>query len=65
MSHTTLTQEFEAAAAAFGLSMDDFEKITINAMKSAFLPYSQRYDFIYSTIKPGYAKIRKSALNRR
>jgi adenosine deaminase len=61
MSQTTMTREFEAAAETFGLSMDDFEKITINAMKSAFLPYGQRYDFIYSTIKPGYAKIRKSA----
>ena len=61
MSRTSMTREFEAAAETFGLSMDDFEKITINAMKSAFLPYGQRYDFIYSTIKPGYAKIRKSA----
>jgi adenosine deaminase len=61
MSSTSMTQEFEAAADTFGLSMDDFEKITINAMKSAFLPYKQRYDFIYSIIKPGYASIRKSA----
>src|ERR1700686_78707 len=61
MSSTSMTQEFEAAADTFGLSMDDFEKITINAMKSAFLPYKQRCDFIYSTIKPGYAKLRKSA----
>jgi len=61
MSNTSMTQEFEAAAATFGLSLDDFEKITINAMKSAFLPYDQRCDFIYSIIKPGYAKVRKSA----
>src|ERR1700677_1413595 len=61
MSHTSMTQEFEAAAETFGLTMDDFEKITINAMKSAFLPYKQRIDFIYSIIKPGYARIRKSS----
>ena len=60
MSSTTMTREFEAARDAFGLSLDDFEKITINAMKSAFLLYHQRIDFIYSTIKPGYARIRKS-----
>jgi adenosine deaminase len=59
MSSTSMTQEFEAAANTFGLSMDDFEKITINAMKSAFLPYKQRCDFIYSIIKPAYANIRK------
>ena len=58
MSDTTLTKEFEAAGDAFGLSLEDFEKITINAMKSAFLPYDQRCDFIYSVIKPGYAKVR-------
>jgi adenosine deaminase len=58
MSSTSMTQEFEAAANTFGLSLDDFEKITINAMKSAFLPYKQRCGFIYAVIKPGYAKIR-------
>ena len=40
--------------------MADFEKITINAMKSAFLPYKERCDFIYKIIKPGYARIRES-----
>src|SRR5258707_5425085 len=60
MSHTTMSQEFEAAAETFGLSLDDFEKITINAMKSSFLPYKERLHFIYSAIKPGYARIRES-----
>lgn len=58
MSDTSMTKEFEAATEAFGLSLDDFEKLTINAMKSAFLPYDRRIDFIYSVIKPGYAKAR-------
>ena len=60
MSSTSMTQEFEAAADTFGLSLDDFEKITINAMKSAFLPYDQRRNFIYSVIKPGYTRLTKS-----
>ena len=59
MSNTTMTREFEAAAETFGLTLDDFEKITINAMKSAFLPYGERCDLIYKTIKPGYARIRE------
>ena len=62
MSNTTMTREFEAAAETFGLTLDDFEKITINAMKSAFLPYGQRIDVIYSIIKPSYAKVRESLL---
>ena len=64
MSDTTMSREFEAAAETFGLSLDDFEKITINAMKSAFLPCRQRCDFIYSVIKPGYAKVRESLVAR-
>ena len=59
MSDTTLTREFAVAAETFGLSLDDFEKLTINAMKSAFLPYDQRCHFIYSVLKPGYAKARE------
>ena len=60
MSDTSMTKEFEAAASTFGLSLADFEKITINAMKSAFLPYDKRCDVIYSVIKPGYARVRSS-----
>ena len=60
MSDTSMSKEFQAAADTFGLQLDDFEKITINAMKSAFLPYDQRINYIYSVIKPGYAKVRSS-----
>jgi len=64
MSNTTLTREFETAAETFDLSIDDFEKLTINAMKSAFLPYDERCQFIYSILKPGYAKVRESLAAR-
>jgi adenosine deaminase len=64
MSNTTMTKEFEAAQDTFGLSLEDFEKITINAMKSAFLPYDQRCDLIYAVIKPGYANARNSYLTK-
>ncbi|MFZ1141631.1 MAG: adenosine deaminase [Candidatus Sulfotelmatobacter sp.] len=59
MSHTSMSREFEVAAEIFGLTLDDFEKITINAMKSSFLPYKERLNFIYSAIKPGYARVRE------
>ncbi len=62
MSDTTMTKEFAAAADTFGLSLEDFEKITINAMKSAFLPYAQRCHLIYNILKPGYARIRNSPM---
>ncbi len=58
MSNTSMTREFGAAAETFGLGIDDFEKLSINAMKSAFLPYGQRINLIYKTLKPGYARLR-------
>ena len=42
----------------FKLGIDDLEKITINSMKSAFIPYNRRIQLIYDVIKPGYAEAR-------
>lgn len=58
MSDTTLTKEFRVAHQAFRLGLDDFEKITINSMKSAFIPYNRRIELIYDIIKPGYSRAR-------
>ena len=55
MSGITLTDEYRTAANAFGLTLADLERITINAMKSAFIPYKHRTALIYEAIKPGYA----------
>jgi len=46
------------------LKLEELEKLTINAMKSAFLPYKQRIAIIYDVLKPGYAKAKKS-LNKK
>src|SRR5262245_34753370 len=58
MSDTSMTKEFGVAQEVFGLGLDDFEKITINSMKSAFIPYERRIQLIYDVIKPGYARAR-------
>src|SRR5438477_4780552 len=63
MSDTTMTKEFNLAHRAFKLGLDDLEKITINSMKSAFIPYKHRLQLIYDVIKPGYLKA-KTALTR-
>ncbi len=60
MSDTSMTKEFMRAHKAFGLKFEDVEKLTINAMKSAFLPYKKRIDLIYNRIKPGYQRARRS-----
>jgi len=56
MSNVTLTDEYLTAAEAFQLDLADLEKITVNAMKSAFIPYKQRLSLILDVIKPGYAQ---------
>jgi adenosine deaminase len=63
MSDTTMTKEFLTAIKYFNLNFDDFEKITINAMKSAFIPYKERLKYIYDIIKPGYQKMRERILS--
>jgi len=59
MSNISLTDEYHAAEAAFGLDVEDLEKITLNAMKSAFVSYDQRIRLIFDVIKPGFAKASK------
>ena len=59
MSDTTMTKELGIAHKLFKLGLDELEKITINAMKSAFIPYNRRIRLIYDVIKPGYAKARQ------
>jgi adenosine deaminase len=56
MSNITLTDEYCTAAENFNLTLDDLEKLTINAMKSAFMPYKQRIAIIYDVLKPGFLK---------
>jgi adenosine deaminase len=65
MSNITLTDEYCTAAEFFNLKFEDLEKLTINAMKSAFLPYKQRIALIYDVLKPGFAKARKKQRRRK
>ncbi len=58
MSDTTLTKELKLAVDNFGLTLRDLEKLTVNAMKSAFLGYNDRVRIIYDVIKPRFAKLR-------
>jgi adenosine deaminase len=57
MSDVSMTSEMAALNRAFGWGLDDFRWLTINAMKSAFLPFDERLGLINDTIKPGYAAL--------
>jgi adenosine deaminase len=61
MSSTTLTREFEQLCGAFDYGLADVAWFTVNAMKSAFLPFDERLLLINEVIKPGFAALRAEA----
>ena len=63
MSKNNMTKEFLTAVKYFNLSFDEMEKITINSMKSAFIPYKERLRYIYEIIKPGFQKVRDQLIS--
>ncbi|MEV5239022.1 adenosine deaminase [Streptomyces cinnamoneus] len=58
MSGTSMSREFEHLVKAFGYSLDDMQWFTVNAMKSAFIPFDERLAMINEVIKPGYAELK-------
>ena len=61
MSNTSMTKEMQKLHDAFDWGLDDFEWLTVNAMKSAFTHFPERLKLINGVIKPRYA-ILKSEL---
>ncbi len=57
MSGTSMSREFQLLVDAFGYEISDLRWFTINAMKSAFLPFDQRLAIINDVIKPAYAAL--------
>jgi adenosine deaminase len=57
MSGTSMTKEFVQLAGAFDYDLADFQWFTVNAMKSAFIPFDERLALINDVIKPGYAAL--------
>ncbi len=57
MSETSMSREFALLSEAFGYDLGDFEWFTVNALKSAFIPFDQRLALINDVVKPGYAAL--------
>ncbi len=57
MSDTSMTREMVGLVDAFGWGLADLRWVTINAMKSAFLPFDERLAIIDDVVKPGYAAL--------
>jgi adenosine deaminase len=58
MSDTSMSTELIGLREAFGWGLDDFEWLSINAVKSAFAPFPERLRIINGLIKPRYALLR-------
>lgn len=61
MSDTSMSNEMIQLHRAFGWGLDDFEWLTINAMKSAFTPFPERLRIIDGLLKPRYALLNAEA----
>jgi len=57
MSGTSMSREMTLLSDAFGYDWADLQWFTINAMKSAFIPFDERLAIINEVIKPGYAAL--------
>jgi adenosine deaminase len=57
MSGTSMTREMTLLVEEAGWTMGDLRWATVNAMKSAFIPFDQRLSLINDVIKPGYAAL--------
>ncbi|GGU36180.1 adenosine deaminase [Streptomyces lavendofoliae] len=64
MSGTSMSREFELLTETFGYTLDDMQWFTVNAMKSAFIPFDERLAMINDVIKPGYAELKSEWLFR-
>ncbi|MER7267954.1 adenosine deaminase [Micromonospora carbonacea] len=57
MSGTSMSREMALLVEAFGYGWKELQWFTINAMKSAFIPFDERLVIIDEVIKPAYAKL--------
>jgi adenosine deaminase len=62
MSGTSMTREMLLLSEAFGWGLEEMRWLTVNALKSAFIPYDQRLALIEQVVKPGYAALLAATL---
>ena len=62
MSGVSASSEFKALDEAFGLDLDEMRWLTINALKSAFIPFDERLFLINEVVKPAYARLQQTEM---
>jgi adenosine deaminase len=57
MSGTSMSREMRLLSEAFGYGLADLQWLTVNALKSSFLPFDERLALIDGVVKPGYTAL--------
>jgi adenosine deaminase len=57
MSGTSMTREMTQLVEEAGWSLADLRWVTVNTIKSAFIPFDERLDLIEQVVKPGWAAL--------
>jgi adenosine deaminase len=57
MSATSMSREMNEMVKQCEWTFQDLQRVTINALKSAFIPFEERLAIIEEVVKPGYQKI--------
>ena len=57
MSRTSMSNEMSECVKSFGWKFADLQRVTVNALKSSFIPFEERLEIIEKVVKPSYAVI--------
>ena len=57
MSRTSMSNEMSECVKSFGWKFADLQRVTVNALKSSFIPFEERLEIIEKIVKPAYAAI--------
>ena len=57
MSRTSMSNEMSECVKSFGWKFADLQRVTVNALKSSFIPFEERLEIIEKVVRPAYAAI--------
>lgn len=57
MSRTSMSNEMAHMVEAADWTLTDLQRVTVNALKSAFIPFDERLKIIEEVVKPRYAQL--------
>jgi adenosine deaminase len=65
MSDTSMSREMAQLVDVFSYDLSDLQWLTVNALKSAFIPFDERLELIDTVVKPRYAALKGESVRAR